>query len=274
MNSRIRIRVHPAGLVLFIAVFLFADSHLAIAALLALAVHESAHLLVMAACGMRGCLVEITPFGGMMDAKQFEKQAIWKQLVVACAGVAASAISAWICTFLHGTLFVQRFFQANLSLAIFNALPLWPLDGARAIAALGACLGIEPFVKKTLSWFSMVSGIFLVVIGLIGVWNGMFNLSLLAAGPYLCYASRAERVTSRVRHLGCIERKLSDNEVVPVTLWAGNTENAYEQFIRRVANGHENRYQVFLSINPSTGTIQKWYTEQEMLKQKLEQDRI
>ena len=274
MKKRFRLKVHPAGIALLAAAFLFADSRLALAVFLALALHEGAHLIAMTLCEIKGCTVEITPFGGMMDVGLFDRYPPWKQLLASGAGVAASGLAAWICwRSLPNTLFIQRFFQANLSLAFLNLLPLWPLDGARMITAAASYLGMEQQVKKTLSFFSAVLGILLALLGLYGVWKGMANPTLLAAGPYLCYASRAEMVTSRVRGLGRIERKLSDGEALPVTIWAGCDKDLHTQFIRRLSQGTGNTYQVWLFVDPSTGQIQKWWTEHEAMNHLLSQDR-
>jgi len=266
MKRRFSVKIHPVGLALFAAAFLFADSHLALAALAALFLHEGAHLVAMLLCGMKGFTVEITPFGGMMDAQRFEAYPPWKQMAASGAGVAASALAAYLCMrWLPYTLFTEAFFQANCSLAFLNALPLWPLDGARVITALAAYVGVEHSVKKLLSCLTAALGVFFVLLGLYGVWKGIVNPSLLAAGPYLCYAARAETVSAKVRRLGGIERKLSNEAVLPVALWAGSEESISEQFAARLGRSGENRYQVMIAVDPSSGKIQKWWTEQEML---------
>ncbi len=264
--KRISIKIHPASLVLLAAVFLFADSHLALAALLALTLHEGAHLLAFVLCKIEGCRIEITPFGGMMDARTFERHPPWKQMLVSASGVCASGFAAWFCWYwLPDTLFIQRFFQVNLSLVFLNILPLWPLDGARVITAAAAYLKIDRPVKRLLAFLSVVFGMLVVIIGLYGVWRGIVNPTLLAAGPYLCYASRLEMATARVRRLGSVEHKLSGGELLPVSIWVGNEENLPEQFVSRLSQGGENNYQILIAVNPNNGNIQKWWTEQEML---------
>ena len=97
MKKRCTVKIHPAGLALFGAAFLFADSHFVLAAISALLLHEAAHVLAMQLCGMHGCMVEITPFGGMIDAKKFETFPPYKQALVSAAGVAASAAMTFLC---------------------------------------------------------------------------------------------------------------------------------------------------------------------------------
>ena len=274
MRRRITLKIHPASLVLFAAAFLFADSHLAMAAVLALALHEGAHILALVLCGLEGCRVEITPFGGMMDERTFENYPPWKQAAAAGAGVAISGLTAWVCwERAQNTLFIQRFVQANLSLTFLNLLPLWPLDGARIIAALAAYLGIGHEVRKALSFLSVAAGVGLVILGLYGVWKGVLNPTLLAAGPYLCYACRNEMVASRVRRFGNMERKLKAGEVLQVSLAACSEKHLRERFASRLARGAENSYQILAEVDPVSGSIRKWWTEHEMLDQLLSQDK-
>ena len=274
MKNKVSFKIHPASAALLAGVFLFADSRLAIAAMLALALHEGAHVLVLGLCGLEGCRVEITPFGGMLDERAFENYPPWKQAAAAGAGVVISGLAAWSCWYwFDHTLFIQRFFQANLSLAFLNLLPLWPLDGARIIAALAAYLGIEHGVKKALSFLSAAAGIVLALLGLYGVWNGMVNPTLLAAGPYLCYASRSERVASSVRRFGNMERKLTTGKALQVSLAACGEKQLRDQFAARLARGGENTYQVLITVDPVNGRIRKWWTEHEMLNHLLSQDK-
>lgn len=274
MKRRFAFKVHPASVILFAAAFLFADSHLALAALLALGLHEGAHLMVMTLCGIKGCSVEMTPFGGMMDARHFERYSPWKQFLVSGAGVAASGLTAWSCWALFPqTLFIQRFFQANASLTFLNILPLWPLDGARILTAVAACWGMEQPVKKVLSFLSAALGILLVLLGLYGAWKGIVNPTLLAAGPYLCYASRTEKVTARVRHLENIEHKLVGGEVLPVTMWAGSTDRLQEHFASCLSSGNEKSYQMLIAVDPISGQIDKWWTEHAALNHLLQEGR-
>lgn len=274
MRQWLRVRIHPAGFALFAAAFLFADSHLALAALLALILHEGAHVLMLVLCGMHGCSVELTPFGGMMDVRRFEMCQPWKQILVSSAGVAASGCTAWICWhWFPGTMFVQCFFQANLSLAFLNILPLWPLDGARILTALAAYIGMANTMKRFFSFLSTVLGILLTLLGLYGVWHGVVNPTLLAAGPYLCYISRTERLTSRVRCLEHADQKLRDEQMLPASIWVGNEAYLHNHFASRLANGKENAYQVLLAVDPVSGRIQKWWTEREIMNHLLTQDR-
>ena len=274
MKQRFSVRIHPAGIAVMIAAVLFADSHTVLAAISALILHEAAHLIAMLLLGMNGCMVEITPFGGMLDAKRFELNPPWKQALAAISGIAASALAAYF-SFAHlpDTMLLNSFFRANFSLAFLNALPLWPLDGARVIAALAVYIGLECNVKKLLSWLTIVAGTGLMLLGLYGVWKGIVNLSLLVIGPYLCYAARADMVSGTLRRLEGAKGKLAGNALIPVSVWATAKEGIEERFAVQLSREGLGRYQIVIAIDPASGRIQKFWTEQEMLNHLLENGR-
>lgn len=258
------VKIHPAGAAVFAAAFLLCDSHLVLSTTAALLLHEGAHLLTMRLCGMRNCTVELTPFGGMADTRDFDAYPAWKRMLSSAAGVAASALAAWACLrWAPRTALWQAFFQCNLSLALFNCLPAWPLDGARVLAALAGCVGWEASVKRLLSWVTQAMGVTLAGIGLYGIWHGVINPTLLIAGPYLCYAARAEIVSDKVRRLDGIGKKLNSHSVMPVAVWAGN--GVTERFGTLLGRMQTGRYHVLLDIDPASGRIQKCWTENEML---------
>ena len=94
---RMTVRVHPAGTAWLGACFLMAPSHAVLAAVAALAWHEAAHVAAMALCGVKRCVVELTPFGGMADAACFDRLSPGRKAASSLAGVLASAVGAWLC---------------------------------------------------------------------------------------------------------------------------------------------------------------------------------
>ena len=268
MKRRFVVNIHPAGMVIFAAAFLLMESHLVFACISALLLHEGAHLLVMYLCGMSECTIELTPFGGMMDARHFDAYPPWKRAASAAAGVVCSGLAAVLC--LYGaprTAFWYAFFQANLSLAFLNSLPAWPLDGARVLVAVASCAGMDHRVKRLLSGFTIMLGLCLAAIGIYGAWQGCLNPSLLVAGPYLCYAARAEVVSDKVRRIQGMDQKWMVRDVIPVSLWAGRSDRAPEQFAGLLGRANTGRFHVMIGIDPNSGSVQKAWTEKEMLQE-------
>ena len=200
---RLKLRVHPAGAAWLGACFLMAPSHAVLAAVAALAWHEAAHVAAMALCGVKRCVVELTPFGGMADAACFDRLSPGRKAAASLAGVLASALGAWLCLqFAPVAPFWHALYLANASLAAFNLLPVWPLDGARALLALAERLGVERPAQRVLTGLAYALGLSMVALGLYGAWLGHVNLSLLCAGPYLAYAAHAARAGCRAQARG------------------------------------------------------------------------
>lgn len=270
MKNGYRLRVHPAGAALLVMAFLFLDSHVVLAALLALLWHEGAHLLMMALTGVKRCTVELTPFGGMADAACFDALAPWKQAFIALSGVAASVLAAWVCLrFLPNTPFSHALFNTNASLALLNCLPVWPLDGARAVMALALALGLQRAARKLMLWLAYLLAVCMIALGLYGAWHGHFNLSLLLMGPYLCYAANASQLPYTVRCMqgaSVLEKKLN-GEALPVQAFACAQTPSRAEALRLLMRLHPMRFHTLMVIDPETGAIQDCLTEQQLARE-------
>ena len=265
---RMTVRVHPAGAAWLGACFLMAPSHAVLAAVAALAWHEAAHVAAMALCGVKRCVVELTPFGGMADAACFDRLSPGRKAAASLAGVLASALGAWLCLqFAPVAPFWHALYLANASLAAFNLLPVWPLDGARALLAAAERLGAERPAQRVLTGLAYALGLSMVALGLYGAWLGHVNLSLLCAGPYLAYAAHASGVAQSVRRMQRAQdaaRKLAGGRVMPVCAYACAGSPSRMVLARLVDRFSGLRYHLLLVMDPGTGRIRESLTEGEM----------
>ena len=265
---RLKLRVHPAGAAWLGACFLLAPSHVVLAAVAALTWHEAAHVAAMALCGVKHCVVELTPFGGMADAACFDRLSPGRKAAASLAGVLASALGAWLCLqFAPAAPFWHALYLANASLAAFNLLPVCPLDGARALLALAERLGVERPAQRVLTGLAYALGLSMVALGLYGAWLGHVNLSLLCAGPYLAYAAHASGVAQSVRRMQRAQdaaRKLAGGRVMPVCAYAC-AGSPSRMVLARLADRFSGlRYHLLLVMDPGTGRIRESLTEGEM----------
>ena len=268
-QRRWQIRIHPAGAALFGLALLFAPSHLALAAAIALVWHELSHLAVMLCLGAKHCTVELTPFGGMIDALGFERLAPWRQAVCALAGVAGSLIGAGICVALPiQSHFGLSMFQMHLSLALANCLPAWPLDGAQVLSAAAACFGREDAMRKCLTLVSRFLGVGMVLMGLYGVWLGHINLSLLTAGPYLIYAARQKTLADRVRCMHAGRTKMKNQPLLPVRLVASINSDLHSRLPVWVGQWGQNQYHMLCELDEN-GRLKHLWTEEEIWEKVL-----
>ena len=231
----------------------------------ALLLHESGHIAAMLLCGMRECSVELTPFGGMADVPHFDMYSPIQKAAASAAGVVVSAVAAVV---MHRSdaagLFALSFFQSNMSLAMLNMLPAWPLDGARVIAAAAGVAGWENQARKLLAFLGRALGVLLTALGLYGIWMEYVNLSLLLIGPYLYYAAGAEQAQEKVKRLNALSSKLRCRESLPVEIHATalqGKEQLQKLLLKKLQYGH---YLVLLQLDPSGETVQKYWTENEL----------
>ena len=173
--------------------------------------HELGHSLAAQYFGISVREIVLTPLGGIaMITKTPDKPV--HELVIAVAGPAvnvAIAIILFIVTgaHMHATLLDARgsigelfsrpsfdmmllwLFAANISLAVFNMIPAFPLDGGRVLRALLAMFMSFSTATTVAATIGQIAAIGLGVIGFI---NGNFILILIAvfvffgAGKKLC----------------------------------------------------------------------------------------
>lgn len=254
------VRIHPAGAALLVLALLFAPSELVVAAIIALVWHEAAHAAVMFCLGVRRCSIELTPFGGMIDADGFETLTPWRQALCALAGVAGSVLGALCCP---ANEFGVIICQMHLSLALINCLPAWPLDGARFLLAVCTAFDKENGMRKMLTYTSYLLGAVLAALGLYGAWIGEINLSLLVAGPYLAYAARQGTIADRIRRLYSGKNKAKKHAILPVKWFASADEDIQSGFSRWIGQWTQNQYHMLCELDEH-GNIKHLWTEAEI----------
>ena len=134
-----RFGIHPLFFALALLLVLFGQAQAFLWTLAAVALHEAGHAL---AARMRGYVVrELTlyPFGAAMGMG--EEMDPVSNVVVGLAGTLANLLGAalllalwWL--FPATYLFTHPFLYANLGIALFNLLPVYPLDGSRVVRGL------------------------------------------------------------------------------------------------------------------------------------------
>ena len=133
-------RVEVSGGFLLLAAFLFYmdTDGLILWAGLACALHEMGHCLAVLACGGRIAALRLTCVGAELLLAGGAPAGRWSRAAVALAGPAVNGGLAFLSARLASRWGEEAWLFAglNLSLALFNLLPVGPLDGGRSLAAL------------------------------------------------------------------------------------------------------------------------------------------
>lgn len=188
----IQIRINPLFyLLLFVAGLTGKVATFALV-FLSVLIHEMAHLLTAFGFGYRAAAVELFPFGGVakLDYSLFNNPLA--EGVTAAAGPLQSLILAGLAVLSHEfaglNWIAEELFRINLGLAVFNCLPLFPLDGGRIIRSwLAAGVGygkatrILVFLTRTVAILTFPMTVFLTAKNIIPPHLPVLSLFLLAA---------------------------------------------------------------------------------------------
>ena len=135
-----KFKVNPLFFALALALIAFGHALDFVWTMLALLFHESAHALMARARGYVVKKMVLLPYGAMMSAgENFDKTS---SVLIGLAGPLCNLLLAlvtlglwWLAPAAYP--YTISFLYANLSLGVFNLLPVYPLDGSRV--ALGFC---------------------------------------------------------------------------------------------------------------------------------------
>ncbi len=137
-------------------------------------IHEGAHLLCGILLGLKPQSLKIMPLGLCIEFKtkpedynhKIKKgnKLVMKKLIIAIAGPIANFIIAFFCYIGNVAIFnisCEAIIYTNLLIAIFNLLPIYPLDGGRVFKNLIRMYGGRAVALK---YTNLISNIVVVVV--------------------------------------------------------------------------------------------------------------
>lgn len=230
--------------------------------------HELAHLAVAAGLGCRATGLRLTPLGGVLEWGAESELVPAVEMTVALAGplhhlllISLAALAGPFSRALGP--YWPFFLRANLSLALFNLLPIYPLDGGRVLRAL--LVQSRGFTAATrMGWrVGRRLSACLVFMGLIALLTGR--------GPFLCLAGvylflgRDEHHTYHfANYLRLQERKrarLGQPGGLPLRPVVVGSEARIWNSLSKYAHRH---YLVFCVVD-GRGGVMGWVSEEEAL---------
>jgi stage IV sporulation protein FB len=171
--------------VAMLAVLLLEDkSGTALVGILAAALHETGHLVTMNAFGVKPSQIRFTPFGIDMIKSGCADHSYQRDALISLIG---PCVNLTVALLLH-TLQIpgcNRFVLANLVIAIFNLLPIEPLDGGQALYSLLCIRFSADQSAKAVSVVSFLVVTPLALAGFLILFHSPGNYSLFLVCVYL-----------------------------------------------------------------------------------------
>ncbi len=158
---------------------------------IALIAHEFAHIFIAQSLGYRVSGIELQPFGCVAEMEEI--RSLKDAGMIALAGPILSIVSACICYAVLSFgdfLYVRDFGNINLSIALINLFPAYPLDGGRILKSL---LRKRGHPEKTCSILGIILAAALLLGGAVILLLGSENLTLLIFGIFLLIAAVSQR---------------------------------------------------------------------------------
>lgn len=184
----LKFKISPLFLV-YVALFtVLGKTYEGFSYIVALVIHEFAHSEEARKRGYTLNGMHVTIFGASlkMNVQSMKSE---DERAIALAGPLSNLFLAIFCTALWWTFpstyfFTLDFVWANLSLLIFNLLPVYPLDGGRITLSLLKSRMKEKNAYKVLKILGVTISIVLVLTSILTLFLGAFNLSIFLVGVF------------------------------------------------------------------------------------------
>ncbi|MBT2290496.1 M50 family metallopeptidase [Paenibacillus albidus] len=222
--GRIDLSLHP----LFVIVMLLSvltGQFLELLTLFAIVlIHEFGHVCAALLAGVTVRSVQLLPFGGVAVIEDHGQLTAAREIGIALAGPLQNGImiaAAWglLQTGMGNEAFLTYFIQANAIIALFNLLPILPLDGGKVLQAAVSLLLPYYF---TLLWSGRVSIAASVLVTAYALWplgaGGGIRLNLLMIGAFLLYSNLTDQRNLPYRFVAFL---MNRETVYQQHLWTG-----------------------------------------------------
>ncbi len=150
--------------------------------------HECGHMILMYCFGRKPERIRLTLFDIAIIDRGKYKLDFFRETAVTLGGVSANLAAALVCVPLFvqtGSQIAERLISTNLTLAFFNILPVYSLDGGQALSLL-LCRYLD--IRKALIICDIVSVIVLIPLCTFGFYvliETGYNFSVLLTSVYL-----------------------------------------------------------------------------------------
>lgn len=192
----VRISFHPFFVIIMMASLLTGNFIELITLFAIVFIHECGHAAAAALLGCRVLSIQMLPFGGVAVIEDAGNITARREIIIALAGPFQNILMVGVVLLLkYGNLgdpvFLDYIIQGNLLIALFNLLPVLPLDGGKIVQAL---VSLAAPYYTTLMWTYRISilcsaGVIVVAVGRWFTGDYGLPLNILLIGIFLFYSN-------------------------------------------------------------------------------------
>ncbi|MBM6861749.1 site-2 protease family protein, partial [Clostridium saudiense] len=159
-------------------------------------IHEFSHTIVAKLKGSRFNNLQFHIYGAKVELMDLDELTDKDKIIIYISGAMSNIvimIIAWIISKHSNNEIFETLFKLNFSLAFFNLLPAYPLDGARVAEIILARKITYKRAQKTISIISYIIATFFILISIsAAIFLKEFNISLIAIGIIMIDITKTE----------------------------------------------------------------------------------
>lgn len=224
--------------------------------------HESSHILAAIICGIKVYSVRILPVG--MNAEIDDTlcgRAV--KVFIYSAGPAVNIIMAAVIFIFFRDSKIS--ININLALAVFNLLPILPLDGGKlAMELLSGYYGLFGAGRR-MKIFTLILSVVIIIMGSIALSRSLLNISLVFIGIYILFyikEGKKETAFMNIRNFIYKRSDISKKGIYPVRHIAVLKHVKISEMLK--AMDHKDKFHIINVLDEELRII-KSMTEQEFL---------
>ena len=247
--GRINLSIHPLFYLLGFYYAITGQIFIFVICTVTAIIHELGHSFVASNLGYRLNKITLMPFGavvsGNTDGLKFHDE-----IKIALAGpvinlaVALFFIATWW-IYPEFYAFTDVIVSANMSMALVNLLPIFPLDGGRIIF----CFFANKFgYDKSFIVNKIIGGTFaliLIVLFVVGAIKGLFNFSLLFFSLFVCFGTFSREKENKYVKIFSILSKDNLKRGMPVKRFAVDKDIQIKKLVCLLDNRAVNEVLVY-----------------------------
>lgn len=229
--------------------------------ILSVSIHEITHIVVASLFGLHVEKIIITPLGEIACIDEIDALSSAKKSAIWLAGPMINILMAVV----SALIFPQyEFFKlANISIGLFNLLPIFPFDGGRiSQCILSHKMGVIPAGKFIASLSSVFSNI-IIFLGFIQVIAYPLNISLLCMGLYLSKVYKTEYLNITFeffRNLIIRDIKLKQQKIIPIKIMIADNKTEIKELLYKISWDYYYLYHIY-----EDGSLKKLLTEHDII---------